>query len=71
MTTSTNLTDDQAQKPEARAVIDVQEIRKSLPIGEKTVKGHVSNTLGKLHMVDRIQAAVFAWQQGLAMLHDP
>jgi putative ABC transport system ATP-binding protein len=33
MTNSTNLTDDQAQKPEARAVIDVQEIRKSLPLG--------------------------------------
>ncbi|GHO81176.1 putative ABC transporter ATP-binding protein [Ktedonobacter sp. SOSP1-85] len=38
MTTSTNLTDDQAQKPEARAVIDVQEIRKSLPLGREKIE---------------------------------
>ena len=36
-----------------------------LVLSEKTVKGHVSNILGKLHMEDRTQAAVFAWQQGL------
>jgi len=36
-----------------------------LVISEKTVKVHVSNILSKLHMLDRTQAAVFAWQQGL------
>ena len=36
-----------------------------LVISEKTVKGHVGNILSKLHMMDRTQAAVFAWQQGL------
>jgi len=36
-----------------------------LVLSEKTVKGHVSNILSKLHMVDRTQAAVFAWQEGL------
>ena len=36
-----------------------------LVLSEKTVKGHVSNILNKLHIVDRTQAAVFAWQQGL------
>ncbi len=36
-----------------------------LKISEQTVKGHVSNILSKLHMTDRTQAAVFAWQQGL------
>ena len=41
------------------------EIATKLIISEKTVKGHVSNILGKLHMMDRTQAAVFAWQQGL------
>lgn len=41
------------------------EIAEKLFISEKTVKGHVSNILGKLHMLDRTQAAVFAWQQGL------
>jgi NarL family two-component system response regulator LiaR len=42
------------------------EIADKLTISEKTVKGHVSNILSKLHMMDRTQAAVFAWQQGLA-----
>jgi NarL family two-component system response regulator LiaR len=40
-------------------------IAEQLVLSEKTVKGHVSNILGKLHMDDRTQAAVFAWQQGL------
>jgi two-component system, NarL family, response regulator LiaR len=40
-------------------------IANKLVISEKTVKGHVSNILSKLHMFDRTQAAVFAWQQGL------
>lgn len=31
-----------------------------LVISEKTVKGHVSNIIGKLHLADRTQAAVFA-----------
>jgi NarL family two-component system response regulator LiaR len=46
-------------------------IAKKLVISEKTVKGHVSNILGKLHMLDRTQAAVFAWQQGLVSRHNP
>ncbi len=41
------------------------EIAQELIISEKTVKGHVSNILSKLHMLDRTQAAVFAWQQGI------
>ena len=36
-----------------------------LVISEKTVKGHVSNILSKLHLVDRTQAAVFAWREGI------
>ncbi len=40
-------------------------IASKLVLSEKTVKGHVSNILGKLHVVDRTQAAAFAWQQGL------
>jgi NarL family two-component system response regulator LiaR len=47
------------------------EIARKLVISEKTVKGHVSNILGKLHMFDRTQAAVFAWQQGLVARRDP
>lgn len=40
-------------------------IAEKLVISEKTVKVHVSNILSKLHILDRTQAAVFAWQQGL------
>jgi NarL family two-component system response regulator LiaR len=36
-----------------------------LVLSEKTVKSHVRNILGKLHLADRTQAAVFAWRQGL------
>ena len=42
------------------------EIAERLVISEKTVKGHVSNILSKLHVSDRTQAAVFAWREGLA-----
>jgi len=40
-------------------------IAEELVITVGTVKGHVSNILGKLHLVDRTQAAVYAWQQGI------
>lgn len=40
-------------------------IGEELVISEKTVKSHVSNILGKLHLSDRTEAAVYAWQQGV------
>lgn len=40
-------------------------IAADLQISEQTVKKHVSNILGKLHVADRTQAAVYAWQEGL------
>jgi NarL family two-component system response regulator LiaR len=40
-------------------------IAEQLVISEKTVKGHVSNILSKLHLVDRTQAAVYAWREGI------
>ncbi len=42
-----------------------QEIAEKLVIGEATVKTHVGNILGKLHLADRTQAAVFAWATGV------
>ena len=41
------------------------DIATRLVISEKTVKSHVSNILGKLHLADRTQATVYAWRQGL------
>ncbi len=41
------------------------QISEKLVISEYTVKGHVSNILSKLHLMDRTQAAVYAWQRGL------
>ena len=41
------------------------EIAEALVIGESTVKTHISNLLKKLHLDDRTQAAVYAWQQGI------
>ena len=41
------------------------DIAGDLVISENTVKGHVSNILSKLHLADRTQAAVYAWQQGI------
>ena len=41
------------------------QIAENLVISENTVKGHVSNILSKLHLADRTQVAVYAWQSGL------
>jgi len=41
------------------------EMAAKLVLSEKTIKGHVSNILSKLHLVDRTQAAVYAWRQGV------
>ncbi|BAJ62908.1 response regulator [Anaerolinea thermophila] len=41
------------------------EIAAHLVVSEKTVKGHVSNILSKLHLADRTQAAIYAWKEGL------
>jgi NarL family two-component system response regulator LiaR len=45
--------------------ISNREIAETLFISEKTVKSHVSNILSKLHLADRTQAAVYAWNQGI------
>ncbi len=41
------------------------QIAAHLSIGESTVKGYVSNIFSKLHLGDRTQAAVYAWQKGI------
>jgi NarL family two-component system response regulator LiaR len=41
------------------------EMAAKLVLSEKTIKGHVSNILNKLHVADRTQAAVYAWREGV------
>jgi NarL family two-component system response regulator LiaR len=47
-----------------------EKIAEQLVISLGTVKGHVSNILSKLHLVDRTQAAVYAWQKGVVRRGD-
>jgi NarL family two-component system response regulator LiaR len=47
-----------------------QEIAEQLVVTEATVRSHVSNILGKLHLANRVQAALYALQEGLTRLGD-
>ena len=47
-----------------------QEIANALVISEATVRTHVSNILGKLHVASRTQAALYALRRGLASLDE-
>jgi len=45
-----------------------REIAETLVISERTVRTHISNILGKLHLANRTQAAIYALREGLANL---
>lgn len=47
-----------------------QEIATRLSLSEWTVRTHVRNILGKLHLANRTQAALFALREGLADLNE-
>ncbi|MCB0081004.1 MAG: response regulator transcription factor [Caldilineaceae bacterium] len=47
-----------------------QEIADTLIISERTVRTHVSNILGKLHLANRTQAALYALKEGLTSLDE-
>jgi NarL family two-component system response regulator LiaR len=46
------------------------EISRRLVITEATVRTHVSNILGKLHLANRVQATLYALQEGITSLGD-
>jgi NarL family two-component system response regulator LiaR len=47
-----------------------REIAGKIFVAEWTVRSHVSNILGKLHLASRTQAALYALKSGLASLED-
>jgi len=47
-----------------------KDIAEKLVISDATVRTHVSNILGKLHLASRTQAALYALREGLATLQD-
>jgi NarL family two-component system response regulator LiaR len=47
-----------------------QDIAETLVISEATVRTHMSNILGKLHLASRTQAALYALKEGIVSLDD-
>ncbi len=47
-----------------------KEIAVKLSVSELTIRTHVSNILGKLHLASRTQAALYALQKGITSLED-
>jgi NarL family two-component system response regulator LiaR len=47
-----------------------REIAERLVVTEATVRSHVSNTLGKLHLANRVQATLYALHEGLTSLEN-
>jgi len=50
--------------------LENREIAERLVLSDATVRTHVSNILGKLHLASRTQAALYALREGLASLDD-
>jgi NarL family two-component system response regulator LiaR len=50
--------------------ISNQEIAKRLVISGATVRTHIGNILNKLHLANRVQAALYALRKGLSSLED-
>jgi NarL family two-component system response regulator LiaR len=50
--------------------LDNEEIAERLTVAEVTVRSHISRILGKLHLANRVQATLYALQEGLTTLDD-
>ena len=46
------------------------EIAEKLSLSERTMRMHVTNILGKLHLANRTQAALYALREGIARLNE-
>ena len=46
------------------------DIAEELVVSERTVRTHISNILGKLHLANRTQAALYALREGIASLDE-
>ena len=46
------------------------DIANQLVVSERTIRTHISNILGKLHLANRTQAALYALRQGLTTLDE-
>jgi NarL family two-component system response regulator LiaR len=46
------------------------DIADKLVVSERTVRTHISNILGKLHLANRTQAALYALREGIASLNN-
>jgi NarL family two-component system response regulator LiaR len=46
------------------------EIAQRLTVTEATVRTHVSNILSKLHLANRVQATLYALQEGITSLEE-
>jgi NarL family two-component system response regulator LiaR len=47
-----------------------REIAQRLTVTEATVRTHVSNILSKLHLANRVQATLYALQEGITSLEE-
>jgi len=50
--------------------LEYKEIARRLSLREATVRTHVSNILGKLHLANRVQATLYALRKGVASIED-
>ena len=73
---SENLTEDPLTSREVEILrlvargMNNQEIADHLFLSERTVRTHISNILGKLHLANRTQATLYALKEGIARLDD-